>query len=66
MKASSDVPLVVNESNVFNFQVMACDGLGDVMSSADVTSIYNQGHRQRTWYLLPDIGDRSFRTRQQR
>ncbi|KAL9374629.1 hypothetical protein Peur_031508 [Populus x canadensis] len=39
MKASSDVPLDVNESNVFNFQVMACDGLWDVMSSADVISI---------------------------
>jgi len=39
MKASSDVSLDVNESNVFNFQVMACDGLWDVMSSADVISI---------------------------
>ena len=29
----------VNESNVFNFQVMGSDGLWDVMSGADVISI---------------------------
>ncbi|KAL3570447.1 hypothetical protein D5086_027696 [Populus alba] len=61
MKASSDVPLEVNESNVYNFQVMACDGLTLGCNEQCRCHKHNQGHRQRTWCLLPVIGDRSFR-----